>query len=203
MSSAVATSLATLDWRRQVFALHADVRRAREPAEGHRAWVAGRNRLLSTHPASPVPAARRGGFAAPVGAYDPALRYTVPIDPAGPPATWSAGTSDGAVPFSRLGTVHLPGLGRLDVWWLTSYGGGVFLPVHDTSPDTYGGGRYVLDTVKGADLGSPAAGVLVVDLNFAYNPSCAYSPAWTCPLAPQSNRLAVPVPGGERVPTAG
>ena len=61
----------------------------------------------------------------------------------------------------------------------------------------------MLDTVKGADLGGDAAhGDLVVDLNFAYNPSCAYSPEWTCPLAPAGNRLSVPVAGGERYPAA-
>jgi uncharacterized protein (DUF1684 family) len=61
---------------------------------------------------------------------------------------------------------------------------------------TYGGGRYVLDTIKGADLGSAGA-ALVVDLNFAYNPSCAYDPAWACPLAPAGNVLDVEVVAGE------
>jgi uncharacterized protein (DUF1684 family) len=86
------------------------------------------------------------------------------------------------------------------VWWLASYGGGIFLPVKDAlaGTGTYGGGRYVLDTVKGADLGGDVrAGRLVVDLNFAYNPSCAHDPAWTCPLAPPGNTLAAPVRGGE------
>jgi uncharacterized protein (DUF1684 family) len=72
--------------------------------------------------------------------------------------------------------------------------------VRDPAPDTYGGGRYLLDTVKGADLGGED-GRLVLDLNFAYNPSCAYSPAWTCPLAPAGNTLRVPLGGGERYPS--
>jgi hypothetical protein len=63
---------------------------------------------------------------------------------------------------------------------------------------TYGGGRYLIDTVKGADLGGAVdRGELVVDLNFAYNPSCAYDPAWACPLAPAGNTLEVPVAVGE------
>jgi len=89
------------------------------------------------------------------------------------------------------------------VWWLGSYGGGVFVPLRDATSGrtTYGGGRYLLDTVKGADLGGSASdGVLVLDLNFAYNPSCAYDPAWACPLAPPGNVLAVEVPAGEGVP---
>lgn len=199
-------TLATLDWRRQVFALYAAVRAAPHPAAGHRLWADGRNRLLSTHPASPVPPRLRPGFRAALAPYDPAMRFILKVDPApsdgtGLPARWTAATaSNGEVPFSRLGVVHLPDLGDLDVWWLDSYGGGLFLPVHDPSEQTYGGGRYVLDTVKGADLGSSPGGALdtvVVDLNFAYNPSCAYSPDWSCPLAPQGNRLGVPLLVGE------
>jgi uncharacterized protein (DUF1684 family) len=40
----------------------------------------------------------------------------------------------------------------------------------------------------------------VLDFNFAYNPSCAYDPAWACPLALPSNTLSVEVPVGERMP---
>ncbi len=54
-----------------------------------------------------------------------------------------------------------------------------------------------LDTVKGADLGATPGGELVLDLNFAYNPSCAYDARWACPLAPPGNRLALAVRVGE------
>ena len=89
----------------------------------------------------------------------------------------------------------------LDVWRLTSYGGGIFVPFRDgtAGTSTYGAGRYLIDTIKGADLGGDASG-LVVDFNFAYNPSCAYDSAWVCPLAPPGNRLAAPVRGGELYP---
>ena len=107
--------------------------------------------------------------------------------------------TDGVVPFERIGRVDLPGVGSLDVWWLASYGGGVWLPIRDANPQTYGGGRYVLDTVKGADLGGSSAG-LIVDLNFAYNPSCAYDEAWACPLAPPGNIVDVAVEAGELIP---
>ena len=66
---------------------------------------------------------------------------------------------------------------------------------------TYGGGRYLLDTVKGSDLGE-ADGGIVLDFNFAYNPSCAYDPRWTCPLSPLDSRLAIPVDAGELLPPA-
>jgi hypothetical protein len=56
-----------------------------------------------------------------------------------------------------------------------------------------------LDTVKGSDLGE-ADGGIVLDFNFAYNPSCAYDPRWTCPLSPLDSRLAIPVDAGELLP---
>ncbi len=69
-----------------------------------------------------------------------------------------------------------------------------------TGPETYGAGRYVLDAAKGADLGGdPAASRLVIDFNFAYQPSCAFDPRWACPLAPPENRLDLVVPAGERL----
>jgi uncharacterized protein (DUF1684 family) len=94
--------------------------------------------------------------------------------------------------------VHLP-VGSLDVYWLEAYGGGIFLPFRDSTGgrQTYGAGRYLLDTVKGADLGSED-GRLVLDFNFAFNPSCAYDDAWACPLAPPANRLEEPIEAGER-----
>ena len=89
------------------------------------------------------------------------------------------------------------------MWWLGSYGNGIFVPLCDTTAGrtTYGAGRYLLDTVKGADLGREG-GAWVIDLNFSYNPSCTYDPDWACPLAPAGNRLAVEVPVGELTPTA-
>jgi uncharacterized protein len=192
-------SLTLLDWRRQVHRLYADVRACADPADGHELWRAGRDRLFAEHPDSPLLPEDRATFRGlPLAPYDPALRFDVEVDTSEPPLAWSTETDgDGVVPFSRIGVAHLPGLGSLDVWWLESYGGGIFVPVRDAAPDTYGGGRYLLDTVKGADLGGEG-GRLVLDLNFAYNPSCAYSPAWTCPLAPAGNTLAAPLPCGER-----
>lgn len=43
-----------------------------------------------------------------------------------------------------------------------------------------------------------AGGRVVVDLNLAYNPYCAYNDAWTCPLSPPENWLRVPIRAGER-----
>jgi uncharacterized protein len=88
---------------------------------------------------------------------------------------------------------------ELELYWLDAYGGGVFVPFADATSgkETYGAGRYLLDTVKGADLGTEG-GRLVLDFNLAYNPSCSYDPRWACPLSPPANRLRIPVRAGER-----
>ena len=54
-------------------------------------------------------------------------------------------------------TFDLPtGSGTLGLFWIAGYGGGVFLPFRDATNGntTYGGGRYLYDTIKGADLGT-------------------------------------------------
>lgn len=197
MTHDVSSSLEVLDWRRSVAALYRDVRSQRDPAAAHALWCARRAELFESHPASPRAGTQRLVHAA----YDPDLRFTLPLDAAGHGDHLATTTgTDGVVTFRRVGTVRLP-IGDLAVWWLTSYGGGVFLPMADATSGvtTYGGGRYVLDTVKGADLGS-VQGRLVVDLNFAYNPSCAYDPSWGCPLAPPANVLDEGVEAGELLP---
>jgi uncharacterized protein len=198
-------SLSLLGWRRRVHELYAEVRATPDLPTAHDLWRRGRNELFASHPDTPLLPDDRPRFRGlPIAPYDPALRFEVAVDDDVEPQRFEVPTAtDGVVPFSRIGVVHLPDLGDLDVWWLDSYGGGVFLPVKDAlaGTETYGGGRYLLDTVKGADLGGDVRdGVLVVDLNFAYNPSCAYDPAWVCPLAPPGNRLAAPVRGGELMP---
>jgi uncharacterized protein len=190
----------TLDWRRRVFAMYAEVRATGDPADAHDLWRRTRDQLFATHPASPLPADDRASFdGLPVPTYDPAWRFEV-LEAEPSRIELDTGT-DGTVPFERLGVADVPGVGPLDVWRLASYGGGLFVPVKDASAGrpggTYGGGRYLVDTVKGADLGA-ADGWLVLDLNFAYNPSCAYDPEWACPLAQPGNTVPVEIPVGER-----
>jgi uncharacterized protein (DUF1684 family) len=186
--------LNVVDWRREVAALYRAVRDEPDPARAHALWTESRQRLFATHPAS----ARRTAVLR-HAAYDPALRFEVEVRQTDPHRLEIPTGTDGIVPFERLGQVRLAGVGELDVWWLASYGGGVWLPLRDASRETYGGGRYVLDTAKGADLGGRGAR-LVVDLNFAYNPSCAYDEAWACPLAPPGNVVDVAVEAGELLP---
>lgn len=193
-----ATSL--LDWRRRVAALYAELRATRDAVAAHELWKRERNLLLATHPESPIPLDQRPSFhGVPVAPYDPALRFILRVDTDVASARVELPTAtDGVVPFERAGVLHVPKIGDLDVWWLSSYGGGVFVPIKDAGAGsaTYGGGRYLIDSVKGADLGGDG-GYLVVDLNFAYNPSCAYDPSWVCPLASLGNTVTVAVHAGE------
>ena len=208
-ATAAVTAVQTADWRRRVFAMYATVRRmaATDPAEAHAHWISCRNELFSSHPASPLLDEDRAQFTGlPVVADYPDWRFELPIVPAAEPKRMDVETgTDGVVPFELLGTVRVPLAGSLDVWRLASYGGGLFVPVKDAlagrQGGTYGGGRYLIDTIKGADLGAGAddgEATLVLDFNFAYNPSCAYDPAWACPLAQAGNTLPVEVPVGER-----
>ncbi len=178
-------------------ALYADIRADPDPQRAWQRWRAARDELFATHPDSPIPPDERPGFRGlRYAPYDPSLHFQLPVEPAEPKRMEVPTATDGVVPFERFGQIRLPELGSLDVWWLDSYGGGVFVPVKDPNPDTYGGGRYLIDTVKGADLGS-YGGRMVIDLNFAYNPSCAYDSIWSCPLAPPGNTLDLPLSAGE------
>lgn len=204
MSSA-AEALATADWRHQVFLLYQQVREAASNGAAslaHAHWRTERDRLFRDHPASPLDADAKPSFSGlPVAPYQADYRFEVAIDDDGDGQVMDVPTgTDGVVPFERLGTVDVDGLGRLALWRLRSYGGGLFLPVRDglagAPGGTYGGGRYLLDTVKGAHLGT-RNGRLVLDFNFAYNPSCAYNEAWACPLPGPDNRLDAELPAGE------
>ena len=196
------TALEVADWRRRVFAVYSAVREATDLFAAHDLWRRERDDLFARHPSSPLLPEDRSVFTGlPVRPYDPDWRFEVAVTAAEPRRIEVETGTDGVVPFELIGIADVPGVGPLDVWRLASYGGGIFLPVKDAlagAPGgTYGGGRYLLDTVKGADLGG-APGSLVLDFNFAYNPSCAYDPAWACPLAQPGNTVGVEIPVGER-----
>ncbi|GAB3135422.1 DUF1684 domain-containing protein [Marisediminicola antarctica] len=197
-------ALEIADWRRRVFALYTEVRHATDLYAAHDLWRRERDRLFAGHPSTPLLPADLAEFTGlKVKPYDPDWRFEVPVVPVEPRRFEVETGTDGIVPFDLVGVVDVPGVGPLDVWRLASYGGGLFVPVKDALAGrpggTYGGGRYLLDTVKGADLGvGSAPDSLVLDFNFAYNPSCAYDPAWACPLAQPGNTVAVEIPVGER-----
>jgi hypothetical protein len=71
----------------------------------------------------------------------------------------------------------------------------LFIPFKDLSngQTTYGGGRYL-------DLRSRAIvdNELMLDFNKAYNPYCAYSEGYSCPIPPEDNHLQVSILAGEK-----
>ncbi|MGH3405669.1 MAG: DUF1684 domain-containing protein [Streptosporangiaceae bacterium] len=194
------------DWRRRVAELYAAIRADDDPARAHARWRAVRDELIGKHPQSPaLPGDPVRADGVPYWPYDPALRFELPLVPVPPvaPASLTLATDGGNLTALRLiGRVEVPGPvgASLDVWSLRQYAGGLFVPVRDgTAGDgSYGGGRYLLDTAKGADLGG-GPDTLVIDLNFLYHPSCRYNPAWQCPLAPAGNTVAAPIRAGERL----
>jgi uncharacterized protein (DUF1684 family) len=196
-----------LDWRRRVVGMYAEVRATAEmdPVGAADRFRTERDRLFREHPDSPLTPGDRAGFRGiPYWPYDPAMRFEVRVEalsavPAAIFPVTATSLSGEAFRLERIGRVRLP-IGELEVYWIAVYGGGVFLPFRDATSgtETYGAGRYLLDTVKGADLGGSGER-LVLDFNYAYHPSCTYDPKWSCPLAPPANRLEVPVRVGERL----
>jgi uncharacterized protein (DUF1684 family) len=192
-----------VDWRRSV----GDLYRLGGPDALQR-FRQGRDALFKTHPQSPIEVEERSAF---TGLHyfpaDPAFRVTARMRPAdGSELVIDTGGEDGAVRYRRAGELVFRLSGepcRLTVLSLVQYAGGLFVPFKDTTAghQTYGAGRYLFDTAKNTDglvlettVGSSD---VVIDFNYAYNASCAYSPRWACPLAPRENFLPVPVTAGE------
>lgn len=192
------------DYRRRVADLYGPVRTGGAGEDTWQRWRDGRNELFATHPQSPLDPDVLDGFTGlPFFDYDPRWRWEATIEPTETEELAIGHSGEGFTPFRRFGRVELKtssGTVELALYWLDSYGGGVFLPFRDrTSGDeTYGGGRYLLDTAKGADLGFDGD-VVVLDFNYAYHPSCVHSYRWSCPLAPPENHLDVPIRVGEKL----
>lgn len=182
------------DWRERVAALYlSDL--------GLDGFRAARDSLFATHPQSPVAGRPFDGLR--YFAPDPAFTAECPVRPAPPadPLKIDTGGDDGVIGYRRVGIAATP-WGDLTLFWISAYGGGLFLPFRDTTApaETYGAGRYLTDTVKGTfgrGLTLLGADRVRLDFNYAYNPSCAYDDRWACPLAPPENRLTEAIRAGE------
>jgi len=76
-----------------------------------------------------------------------------------------------------------PGVGEKDF--------SVFFRDQTSGGESYGVGRYI-DPVALPD------GRFVLDFNMAYNPACAYSDHYNCPIPPKANQLKVAIKAGEK-----
>jgi uncharacterized protein (DUF1684 family) len=194
-----------VDWRRRV----GDLYRISGPDALER-FRRGKDTLFRTHPQSPIEPEELAAFKGlRYFPHDPDYRVEARFEPGdGTELVIETGGADGAVRYRRAGVLvfELSGVTcRLTVLGLVQYAGGLFVPFRDATSgrETYGGGRYLFDTAKNTDAlvlevttGSPD---VVIDFNYAYNASCAYSPRWACPLAPPENYLKLPVRAGELV----
>ena len=167
-----------------------------------------RDDLFAHHPQSALDEEQRRNFRGlNYFPYNPATCVEAELDTNVEPALLNvAMNAEETMTMTTVGRLHFSIEGRavaLSLYWLNIYGGGLFLPFRDTSSpgESYGGGRYLFDTIKGSDFlpvpGVPGYKRILLDFNYTYNPSCAYNDRWVCPLAPVENRLNVPIRAGE------
>ena len=168
-----------------------------------------RDTLFATHPQSALDAEQKQHFQGlRYFPFNPDMRFiatvNINIEPHRQEVVMNATESMTTTTVGHLQFTVAQQPVTLSLYWLDIYGGGLFLPFRDTtSPqESYGGGRYLFDTIKGSDFLSTTNEQghmqIVLDFNYAYNPSCAYNDAWTCPLAPIENRLPLALPAGEK-----
>jgi uncharacterized protein (DUF1684 family) len=168
---------------------------------------AQRDQLFANHPQSALDEEQRKLFRGlSYFPYNPTLHLLADIEPVPSQrqtVVMSAEETMTMITIARLRFTLEGHSVALSLYWLEIYGGGLFLPFHDTtSPaESYGGGRYLFDTIKSSGpLPSPGNSdrQILLDFNYAYNPSCAYNSRWVCPLAPHENRLPLPIRAGEK-----
>lgn len=201
------------DYRVRVFAMYRErneaLERAEDPTIVLDRFRRQRDQLFATHPQSALDEKSKRRFRGlSYFPYDGDACVEAMLDPDVEREQLLVSTSgEESMPMRRVAEVSFSFAGRiasLTLYWIEVYGGGLFLPFRDeTAPEeTYGGGRYLFDTIKGSDfLTLPRRDGkrrLLLDFNYAYNPSCAYDHRWVCPLAPRENRLAFPIRAGEK-----
>ncbi|MDZ4805407.1 MAG: DUF1684 domain-containing protein [Candidatus Eisenbacteria bacterium] len=128
---------------------------------------------------------------------DPTWRFTLRLEPfARPDSVVLLDTKGKERTFLRAGRFRFQVAGREQFLTLyrQTYQNYWFLPFRDATAgsETYEVGRYV----EPRELGE---GRFEVDFNRAYNPYCAYSHRWACPIPPAENRLAIPIRAGEKI----
>ena len=197
-------TLALLDYRRATSDLYSRVRQDPADEDSWKNWRYGRDDLFATHSQSALNVKNLEDFAGlPFFNYEPAWRIHAKVEPVAQQELSIVHSDREFTPVRRFAQAKFEVQGEelsLALYWLDSYGGGIFLPFRDgtSGKETYGGGRYLLDTAKGADLGHEGD-LILLDFNYAYHPSCVHSDRWSCPLAPPENHLDLRITAGERL----
>ncbi len=199
--------IALAGWRRAIAEMYIRVREIsqRDPNLAWQDFRLARDQLFKSHPSTPLNPQQRQSFTClSYYPYDPAWRLVGKIDYQVSRESFRLDlAADDFLQITRIARVSFTWSGGdvpLSLYWLEGYAGGLFLPFRDATngTETYGGGRYLYDTIKGADLGVQN-NQMVLDFNFAYNPSCAYNDRWACPLPPRENQISFPVAAGEKI----
>lgn len=155
--------------------------------------------FFRTNPDSPIPPSERPSFNG-LAYFEPslALRFGARLERYQDPEGIMLGTSKGTRQvFNRVGVFEFVIEGKLVR--LNAYQSAerdepsIFLPFRDSTSgrESYGASRYL-------DLDVEHDDEYAVDFNYAYNPYCAYSDNYVCPLPPRENWLTVAVRAGEK-----
>ena len=157
---------------------------------------AEKDHVFAHDPGSPVPADQRGSFKGLIYfAQNPDLVIKARVDRNVEPGEVPMSTTGGEEQvYQRYGAVdfEVDGQPARLMLYASDDSDELFVPFRDATSgkETYGAGRYLEIHAHGDDV--------VIDFNYAYNPNCAYDPAWSCPLPPVENWLKVPIRAGEK-----
>ena len=162
-------------------------------------------RAFAAHPQTPLPPETRAAFTGlPYFDYDPELRVLAAVEPAERVQREIATSGERPYSFTRFARAVFASMARDCPWTCTGWTGTAAACISAsptrraaTRPTAPGG---TSSTPSRAPTSAARRGKLVLDFNFAYNPSCCYDPRWVCPLAPPGNRLPIAIRGGERYP---
>ncbi len=183
------------------------------PSSALQRWRREKDRYFKTSPDSPIQDVEFTGLV--YYPENPAYVLDAHLEPFAHPETVGLTTSVGDeqlyLRYARvrfeLKTGELTGEAGQLTLFLPIRGGGsdtkkkrFFIPFRDATSgtETYGAGRYLEAESLEAEAEGTAKGHVRLDFNYAYNPLCALSARYRCPLPPAENQLSVPVRAGER-----
>ena len=164
-----------------------------------------RDELFAAHPQTPLPQETRAAFTGlPYFDYDPELRVLAAVEPAERVQREIATSGERPYSFTRFAravfAVHGQGQSSTCTGWTGTAAASISASPTRRAATRPTAPAATSSTPSRAPTSAASGGRLMLDFNFAYNPSCSYDPRWVCPLAPPGNRLPIAIRGGERYP---